>query len=482
MREDPLPSAPLGSATYAYHFDAGLYAAFLREKAEANGVIRHEGRITRSTAMARAAMSRRSRWKTDAGSRATSLSIARASSHCCSARRWAVELRRLVALAADEPRAGGAVRERRAGHALYPRDGPQGRLAMAHSAAAPHRQRHVYCSDYLGMTRRRRSCSPISTALRWPTRARCASRPGTGASSGAATSSRSGCRAASSSRWNRPRSTWFNRGIKHLVDLLPRERIAAADVAAFNAKLTFEFEKIRDFLILHYCANDRARALLAEPPRDGASRHAGREDRDLPRARPHLPASTRSCSPRSAGCRCWSARASAAHSYHPLADSPGDANVDLYLAGIREVIQAKVARMPSTATISPACADLEGHCRMSLFLDRLPLPCRLAAPSRRPPTSARACRKTRSSTSCSRPVRQWRPEERPRRLKGGRLQTGFDPTHKGFYHGGDLKGLSAGSTICRAWASPPSGSRRSSRTSRCRVRRGRRARAITAIG
>ena len=26
-------------------------------------------------------------------------------------------------------------------------------------------------------------------------------------------------------------------------------------------------------------------------------------------------------------------------------------------------------------------------------------------------------------------------------LKGDRLQTGFDPTHKGFYHGGDLKGL-----------------------------------------
>ena len=26
-------------------------------------------------------------------------------------------------------------------------------------------------------------------------------------------------------------------------------------------------------------------------------------------------------------------------------------------------------------------------------------------------------------------------------LKGGRLTTGFDPTHKGFYHGGDLKGL-----------------------------------------
>jgi tryptophan halogenase len=43
----PLPPerTPLPAHAYAYHFDAGLYAAYLRKMAEASGVVRHEGRI-----------------------------------------------------------------------------------------------------------------------------------------------------------------------------------------------------------------------------------------------------------------------------------------------------------------------------------------------------------------------------------------------------------------------------------------------------
>jgi tryptophan halogenase len=43
----PLPTdvSPLPPIGFAYHFDAGLYAAFLRRMAEAHGVKRHEGRI-----------------------------------------------------------------------------------------------------------------------------------------------------------------------------------------------------------------------------------------------------------------------------------------------------------------------------------------------------------------------------------------------------------------------------------------------------
>lgn len=39
------PRSPLAGLDYAYHFDAGLYAAFLRQRAEAQGAQRVEGRI-----------------------------------------------------------------------------------------------------------------------------------------------------------------------------------------------------------------------------------------------------------------------------------------------------------------------------------------------------------------------------------------------------------------------------------------------------
>ncbi|MFN3434112.1 MAG: tryptophan halogenase family protein [Sphingomonas sp.] len=41
----PDPRSPLSGLEYAYHFDAGLYAAFLRQRAEAQGTRRIEGRI-----------------------------------------------------------------------------------------------------------------------------------------------------------------------------------------------------------------------------------------------------------------------------------------------------------------------------------------------------------------------------------------------------------------------------------------------------
>lgn len=99
-------------------------------------------------------------------------------------------------------------------------------------------------------------------------------------------------------------------GISKLLELFPREGISPVLVQRYNDRLAFEFDRIRDFLLLHYHATERD---------DSAFWRHCRHMPITPSCRPRWTCSAtagasiatpKRCSPRSAGCRYWWARAS----------------------------------------------------------------------------------------------------------------------------------------------------------------------------
>ena len=116
------PSSPLADIDYAYHFDASLFARFLRGESEARGVTRVEGRIVEvvqhpeSGFVKAVKLTRRPRGR--GGPVRRLLGHARAADR----RRARRRLRGLEPVAAVRPRPGGAMRERVAAHALHALD------------------------------------------------------------------------------------------------------------------------------------------------------------------------------------------------------------------------------------------------------------------------------------------------------------------------------------------------------------------------
>jgi tryptophan halogenase len=357
MREDPLPSAPLGAATYAYHFDAGLYAAFLREKAEANGVARHEGRITQVHRNAEngdvvsVELENGSRIEGDLFvdcSGFVSLLLGKTMGvDYVDWSRW-LPMNRALAVPCESVDPVTPYTRATARSA-----GWQWRIPLQHRIG----NGHVYCSEYLSddeaatVLLANLDGRPLADPrpLRFTTGHRRDFWRGNVVALGL------------SSGFLEPlESTSIHlvqSGLQHLIDLLPRERIAAADVAAFNARMTFEFESIRDFLILHYHANDRPEPFW-ESRREMELPDSLRDKVETFRAHGRIFRHHEELFSEVGWLQVLVGQGILPNSHHPLADSPGDEKVDLYLAGIREVVQAKVARMPSHRdTITRLCGN-----------------------------------------------------------------------------------------------------------------------------
>jgi tryptophan halogenase len=250
------PGAPGVSLPYAYHFDAGLYAGYLRRYAEARGVTRHEGKV--------ASVQRAENGDIAAVTTEDGRSFAGGFFIDCSGFRGLLIEQELGAGYEDWrhwlpcDRAGAGPSAASGDFTPYTRStaraaGWQWRIPLQHRIG----NGHVYCSEFISDDE---ATSVLLANLDGPPAAD--PRPlqfvtgrrrkfwdrnvlAVGLSSGF-------MEPLESTSIHLIQST-----ITRFLTVLPGGPVDAAVRDGFNRRAALEFERIRDFLILHYWANQR---------------------------------------------------------------------------------------------------------------------------------------------------------------------------------------------------------------------------------
>jgi tryptophan 7-halogenase len=260
VRPQPDHGPVIGQLGYAYHFDAGLYAAFLRQFAEARGVARVEGRIERveqdadSGHITALSLDGERQIAGDlfidcTGFRALLIGEAMGARY----HDWShwLPCNRAVAIACE--RIGDPVPYTRS---TAREAGWQWRIPLQHRTG----NGHVYCDAFLSADQAEQTllanldAAPVSTAnhLRFATGHRDRFWAGNCVAIGL------------SSGFLEPLESTsihlIQMGIAKLIALFPAQAHAPVEQAEYNRLMTDDFTHIRDFLILHYKATTRSDA------------------------------------------------------------------------------------------------------------------------------------------------------------------------------------------------------------------------------
>ncbi len=255
---DPDPNTVQSSLAYAFHFDAGLYAAYLRRFSEARGVVRQEGKIARVEQHAEDGFLR-SLMLQDGREIAGDLFI-----DCTGFRAlligetlgvpyhdWSHWLPCDRALAVPSQRVSDPVPYTRA--TARPA-GWQWRIPLQHRTG----NGHVYCSGFMGEDE---AADLLLSNLEGPAEAD--PRPlrfKTGRR--AEFWSRNVVAIGLSGGFMEPLESTsihlIQAGISKLIALLPDKRFAPVERETYNRLTAMQFDQIRDFIILHYKATERS--------------------------------------------------------------------------------------------------------------------------------------------------------------------------------------------------------------------------------
>lgn len=346
MRSANIKNSPLSDITYAFHFDAHLYAKFLRKRAETAGVERIEGQVVKtlldieSGNIASVQLQSGQHIEGDffidcSGLRAELIGKVLGVGY----EDWSEHLPCNNAVTVGSPRLNPLPSYTRA---TAKAAGWQWRIPLQHRTG----NGYVYCDSYISHQQAEDELlqSLGGTHIGQPKRI-------------AFTTGRrkksweKNCIALGlSSGFLEPLESTsihlVHEGLSHFIGLLPTKNIEPALRDTFNRRMETSYVNIRDFLVLHYWANqrndspfwiDRRNAPLTPRLQEKIElyQQSGRTFRDNNEL---------------FGERSWFAvlegQGIAAQSYHPIVDNMTDEDLKADLQNVAAVIQASVNHMP----------------------------------------------------------------------------------------------------------------------------------------
>lgn len=145
--------------------------------------------------------------------------------------------------------------------------------------------------------------------------------------------------------------------IHRLITLFPTASIQAADIAEFNRQTQFEYERIRDFIVLHYKATTRDDSAFWNHCRNLSIPETLAHKIELFRASGRDFRENGELFGETSWIQVMIGQGILPTAYHPFADRLSDAELARYLDDLRQVIGKCVGVMPTHAQfVASQCA------------------------------------------------------------------------------------------------------------------------------
>jgi len=148
--------------------------------------------------------------------------------------------------------------------------------------------------------------------------------------------------------------------VARLTTFFPFQRFDEADIAEFNRQSDFEFERIRDFIILHYKATERDDTEFWNHVRTMGVPDSLAQKIELWQSNARIFRDNQELFSEISWVEVFLGQRIVPSGYHPLVDTLPPERVDEFLAGVKHTIARCVEAMPTHEQF------IAEHCRGSL--------------------------------------------------------------------------------------------------------------------